>query len=299
MSFAPNYRAIHLFLTVASEGTFSAAADRLGMSQPSLSQQIAKLEKELGQLLFHRGGRRLSLTPTGQTLKQTIGAAFGQIDQAWSEVRSQTSAVDSLVLASVHTLFTYFLPELLPSYLETAPHVRPDLRARSSADVVALARGRTVDVGFVYDTQNLHDDLASEMLFREDIVAVFHPSAPWADQLRQTKRLATNIPVIAFQNGYAIRSLLNRATRENPLHIRAEVDSVNLTLRLAEAQYGVALMPKGVAVGRAAGLGLIHAELEYPRLKRHVVAIWRNDEQLRPHARDFLDHCKREWPAKS
>lgn len=287
----PNYRALHLFSIVALEGTFSAAAFRLSVSQSTLSQQIAKLETDLGQKLFHRGGRTLSLTPVGAQLLKSLGSTFETIELAWSDARAVTEAPDSLIVASVHTLFTYFLPNLLVQFLSDTPHAQPDIRGRSSAEVIALTLSRAVDLGLVYDTEHVHSELQSQMLFQENIVAVFHPEASWADTVQETAQITPETPLAVFQKGYALRSLIDRAFKHQSVRVFAETDNIELMLRLAQGRKCVALLPEGVASEYGARRGLVSQRLAHPVLRRNVIAVWRQDDTLRPLARRFLHRC--------
>lgn len=288
----PNYRMLYQFSKIATEGSFSAAADRLGVSQSTLSQQIAKLEGGLGKKLFHRNGRALSLTPIGSQLLRDIAGSFDRIDLAWSETRSNVDAKDSLIIASVHTLFTYFLPDILVNFLERTPQALPDICGRSSDEVISLALSRAIDFGLVYDTAHVHTELKSEILFQESIVAVFHPEAPWAQTLTECLEITPDIPLTVFQKGYALRSLLDRAYQKIPLNIMAETDNIELMLRIAQAKLGVALLPEGVIRQFGERRGLVSCKLHHSNLKWNVIAVWRGEEELRPLAKKFLSICR-------
>jgi DNA-binding transcriptional LysR family regulator len=291
MTLRPSYRALSIFLTAVDQGTFSAAANFLGVSQPTVSQQISGLERELGCHLFHRGGRVLSLTPEGETLLAGISRQYQEIDLSWSELLDKSSGKGNVTVASVHTLFSYFLSEVLTSFIEDNPGAHPDLRGRSSAEVVRMVQSRSVELGLVYDTSYVTDDLESKHLFVEGIVAVIHPDAPWAKELEETGELSADMPVISFQTGYALRSLLDRMAFQVPLNIVSEIDNTELILTMASAARGVALLPRGFAQRRAAAHGLVWKELRYPKMTRTVIAIWRRGEELRPLTRAFLETC--------
>jgi len=288
----PNYRALNQFYIAATEGTLSSAADRLGVSQSALSQQIAKLEADLGKKLFHRNGRTLSLSPIGRKLLSQVSNSFDKIDIAWSETRLQANAQDSLMVASVHTLFTYFLPDILENYLEAIPSALPDIRGHSSADVIIAALGRAVDIGLVYDTELVHENLEKKVIFQENIVAIFNPDVPWANDLRHNQTISKDVPLIVFQKGHALRSMLDRSMRKNSPQIRVETDNVELMLRLTQAKIGCALLPVGVAQQYCSDRNLEYCNLDNPILKRNVIAVWRQDEALRPLAKTFLEFCQ-------
>lgn len=284
-----NYHALHYFLMVASEGTFTAAAERLGLSQPALSQQIAQLERSLGRPLFHRGGRRLLLTQLGEYMKGRLETHFHEIELAWAETRFESNQFQSLSIAAVHTLFSYFLPETLVEYRLRNPGARLDVKGRSTLDVLNLVRVRNVDFGLIYGSAAVDQDLHWENLFLEEIVAVYQPGTDVAEQLKATRTLTKAQQVIAFQKGYALRSLIDRATQSRPLDIAMEVDNVSLMLTMTGVGDLVALLPRGLAEARAAEHALEWVSLDWPRITRQVVLVRRSDQRLAAPARALWD----------
>ncbi|MEM5529738.1 LysR family transcriptional regulator [Gammaproteobacteria bacterium AS21] len=297
MNINSNYRSLYLFSIVADEKSLSAAALRLNLSQPTMSQHINKLEEQLGYSLFHRaGGRSLSLTPAGKDLQKDIEGGFTGLDLAWAKAKSKTGSEDSLIIASVHTLFTYYLPDILVGFLNQYPMARPDIRARSSSDVIALSHTRGIDIGLVYDTAHSDPELISYPLFNEEIVIVYKSGPNWAKKILATQCIDAETPIITFQKGYALRSMLDRGMKLNGFSCVAEVDNINLMLSLVVAGIGAAILPRGVADKMSTSLGLTWSSLEYPKLSRNVIAVQRRSEKLRPLAQYFLECCKNHAP---
>ena len=118
---------IEYFLAIAKHGGFSIAAERLNVSQPSLSNGIKKLEKELGVLLFERGGRRALLTPVGQSFVKQAENIRQQYRSALNNIRD-FQARPILKLGVVCTIRISSISNLLSKFRIQHPHIAIELR---------------------------------------------------------------------------------------------------------------------------------------------------------------------------
>lgn len=108
---------LRYFLKAAELGNFTQAAGECHVSQPSLSQQIIKLEQELGQPLFERSGRGVELTEAGRLLQPRADQILGLIDQARREI-TDDGETGLLTIGAIPTIAPYYLPQLV-HYLRT------------------------------------------------------------------------------------------------------------------------------------------------------------------------------------
>ncbi|ALF89403.1 MULTISPECIES: LysR family transcriptional regulator [Ralstonia solanacearum species complex] len=154
MSHSP-LRYLHSFLTVANEGSFVRAADRLAVSQPALSYQMRQLEQWLGVPLFERAGRKLVLTRAGASVRAWCRDAFAGLDELRAALHSGETECVSLKLASGAGFGRYVL---MPALLDPAPEsdapllddVRLELAFGSDDEVFAHVESGRADLGFVY-----------------------------------------------------------------------------------------------------------------------------------------------------
>ena len=141
---------LRYFLTAADHGSFSAAAESLLMAQPSLSEQIRKLEAELGVALFTRAGRRLVLTEAGRMLRphaeRTLAAAEEAVESV-KEVRTLTGGTVSFgTFGSAHH---YLLGGLVQDFRRRYPDVRVRVVGQNSAEVADAVRDGVLEAGLV------------------------------------------------------------------------------------------------------------------------------------------------------
>jgi DNA-binding transcriptional LysR family regulator len=137
------------FLSVAEELSFRKAAQRAGVTQPALSQHVAKLEAELGTRLFMRDRRGVTLTPAGQTLKDEAPAALAALERVVEAtrrvggLREKTLRVGQLQYSS-HA----YLPGALQSLQRARPDVLVELVELPGVEAVAAVKEGVVDIGF-------------------------------------------------------------------------------------------------------------------------------------------------------
>ena len=116
---------LRYFCAIAETGSFSRAALKTHISQPSLSQQIRKMEDELGVKLFDRLGRSVRLTEFGQSFLPRALTVLHDLEIARNEVaEKKTTASGSICIGVIPTIGPYFLPEVLPSFSREWPQAR-------------------------------------------------------------------------------------------------------------------------------------------------------------------------------
>ena len=113
---------IRYFLTIAETGTFSRAAERLYVSQPSLSAGIKKLEQELGVMLFERGGRRTVLTAAGRTFQQKASVIMTHYQEAIQELKGFEDDA-TLRIGVLSSMRVSLLAKLVSSFQQYHPQV--------------------------------------------------------------------------------------------------------------------------------------------------------------------------------
>lgn len=176
-----NTRQLSYFVAVAEHGSISAAAASMSIAQPSMSENIAKLEKQLGVQLLLKGARGIQLTEVGKLMARRCVEILGDIDALVDEV--QQLSVDPRGTALIG--FTPSLGILLTvPLLETINAEYPDIRLGfsegMSSDVVDWVLSERVEIGCVY---NAHESaqLSTELLMTEEVFLVTAPDN-WDDE---------------------------------------------------------------------------------------------------------------------
>ncbi|HSZ88565.1 MAG TPA: LysR substrate-binding domain-containing protein [Acetobacteraceae bacterium] len=144
-------RHLRYFIAVAEEGHITRAAERLGMQQPPLSQQIRALEKELGVQLFRRKPRGVELTDAGRALLSDARAILAQIDHAFASTRRTARGEQGRIAVGFTSSapFHPFVPRVIRAFREAFPLVSLTLDESGTTELIGDLREERVDAAFI------------------------------------------------------------------------------------------------------------------------------------------------------
>jgi DNA-binding transcriptional LysR family regulator len=283
---------LRYFLAAARHGSFSAAAEELLMAQPSLSDQIRRLEAELGVALFARAGRRLALTEAGRMLlphaERTIAAAEDAVESV-KEVRTLTGGTATFgTFGSAHH---YLLGGLVQDFRRRYPDVRVRVVGQNSVEVADAVRDGTLEAGLIALPV---DDGGLEV--RPSIREENHYVS--ADPKRTAKPVTieelARAPLILFDARWGPvdpmrRQLAERAQRAGVrLEPQIEVEYLTAALDLAARGLGDTIADPGVLVTRGYARKLSSVSFD-PPLYDTFAFITRRNAHLSPATRAFME----------
>jgi DNA-binding transcriptional LysR family regulator len=163
---------LRIFLAVVETGSFSAAARRLYMSQPSVSAHVRSLETSLSAHLLDRGPAGASLTPAGRVLANHARAIFEVMDQVDTDVAAAQGIQDrKLSVAGTSTLGSYLLPRAISRFLNENQGLRTELRVGNTEKVAAWLINREVSLAICAGEID-HEQLEGTVIFDDALVLV-------------------------------------------------------------------------------------------------------------------------------
>ncbi len=168
-------------VAVAETGNFTRASERSFVSQPSLSQQVIKLEKELKHKLFHRLGRRAILTEAGEIFLKRARRILAEVDDSAKELRDDPALGRQIVVGAIPTLAPYLLSQLLARCRTQYPHLVVHTREAFKSDLVNAVITGELDLALISGSVK-DNHLSSESLFKEPLLLVVNRSNPLAGQ---------------------------------------------------------------------------------------------------------------------
>jgi LysR family carnitine catabolism transcriptional activator len=242
-------RQLEHFLAVASHGSFTSAAAALHVAQPSLSQTMRNLERELGVSLFHRHARGVKLTPEGQALvtsAQDVLRAFGAAQTSVRQVRNLVAG--RLDIVALTTLAVDPLAPLVGAFRRAYPGV--DVRIQDpehTAAVVEMVRSGECELGLA-DVSIRATGLATLELREQEILTVLPPDAVLNGRALTLSEVA-RMDLVATQPGTTTRMLIEEALAGAgvPLRIAVETPHRAAIVPLVLAGAGAALLPRPMA----------------------------------------------------
>jgi molybdate transport repressor ModE-like protein len=288
---------LRYFRQIARVGSMTAAARDLGLTQPSLSSSMRRLEEDLGATLFlrHRGG--VTLTEAGAELLRHSDDILGALERASRAVHGlERELIGSFVLGCNESLGAYFLPRLLPDLLRGAPKLDVSLHAADSSVVQADVLDGRIHFGLVVNPTP-HPDLVMVPIFR-DAIDLFVPTGSGVGTLDQAHQRIRDKPLILVgrvpQCGALVTQLAEqRVAPQRVLHC----GDFELVAKLTVAGVGVGVLPRRVAMHDRTGLERLHAGL--PSFVDDVFLVFRADlprTRAVNFIKDSVVRCARELP---
>ncbi|NGQ97322.1 LysR family transcriptional regulator [Brevibacillus sp. SYP-B805] len=290
-------RQIRYVLAVAEEHSFSRAAERLHLAQPSLSQQIAKLEKMCGVTLFHRLPQHVELTDAGMRFVQVAQQIVDQVDGLEREMRSYAQGESGrLLVGSLPITGEYVLPPVISDFARAYPGVELQLvEERSSQLEQLLARGK-IDVSLL--TMPIADpSLYAEPAFREEIYLALPPTHPLAGEDEVDLARLGDQPFILLKEGQGFRQISLMLCEQAGFRPRIVFESSNIhtVQSLVAAGMGVSFAPAMITAAPRT-----HATPAYVRLSTHpertLVVAYRRDRHLSKPAKAFVELLRKRHP---
>ncbi len=241
-------RALRSFLAVAEELHFGRAAERVGVSQPSLSQHIARLEAELGTALFQRTSRRVRLTPAGAALVPGARRALIEVQRGARAARDAAGgSTGELVIGALGSALNGMLPALVRVFTAQAPDVAIDLRQLDTAEQLAALQDRRLDVGFIRSAEPA-PGLVVTSVAEEPLVAVLPADHPLAAGATVALEALADQPFVLWprQASVGFYDEVITACRHAGFspHIKFEGRGAETLLGLVAAGLGVSIQPE-------------------------------------------------------
>ena len=182
MKHGVDLRHLTYFVCLADELHFGRAAERLGIAQAPLSQQIKILEERLGARLFDRTTRRVRLTPAGDTFLDHARQVLDSVDRAVIQTRAMSGqTAGRIAVGGVHVALTHFLPAIILEFRKNWPAVIVDIVPISTGDQIHRLERGELQVGLIRDTESA-GFINTRTLAREGFVALLPLGHPLAEK---------------------------------------------------------------------------------------------------------------------
>jgi DNA-binding transcriptional LysR family regulator len=254
-------RQLAAFCAVVERKSFSEAAERLGVTQPAVSQQIRSLEERLGQQLLDRSGRRVEPTEAGNRLYRSAQRMLALERQLVDEVAggSEGPMRGQLALGASTGPGGTVVPELLCEFSEVNPHITVDLTISDTQTIVEQVARRELELGVVGATPR-NRAVAYEPFFRDEVILVCPADHRFAGKTIALDDLRDE-GLIAMQEGAGVRQVIDdelrgAGTRLADLGVRLELGLQESVKSAVEAGHGVTFISR-TAVGRELGSGTL------------------------------------------
>jgi DNA-binding transcriptional LysR family regulator len=284
-------RQLRYLLAVAEERHFTRAAAREHIAQPALSQQIRRLEDELGIPLVQRTTRRVALTDAGELLVARARRILAEVDAAQTEMQGLRGIHSGRVtVGAIHTMGPVDVSLALAIFHERYPGVELTVREHSSEELAEMLRVDELDLAFLSVTERIESHgLGLQQLVSEELAAVLPRDHPLARRRRVRMAELADENFISYREGSRLRELLVSAGREAGYepHVTLESNESQRIRQLVARGLGVAILPRSDAEGPGAEIAAV--TLIAPGLTRDITLAWRSGRRHAPAAAEFIE----------
>ncbi|MEK8131629.1 LysR family transcriptional regulator [Paenibacillus filicis] len=236
-------RQLENFIVVCKELHFTRAAEKLGISQPTLSQQIRALEDELDVPLFDRVGKKIRMTQAGALLLEHSIQMLRQLQNAQDSIAEFRSGQrGTLSIGALPSDMDYRITSLLVQFHAEFPKVK--LKVVSSTDVLSQVLDNEVDIGIAL-TSAPDERLVQLPLSREEYVLVVSSKHEWADRESIPIQDLRRVQTVMFPEGFTGRDLIDNWSRKHGFTVETMMETASVTsiIRLVRANIGGTLIP--------------------------------------------------------
>ncbi|MEV4538984.1 LysR substrate-binding domain-containing protein [Asanoa sp. NPDC049518] len=280
-------RQLAYFLAVVDEGGFTRGAQSLRVAQPAVSQQIRRLERELGEPVFHRGTRAVSLTAAGEALLPHARAALATVEHA----KAAVGALSELLTGTLTIGFVQAQPDeriaaLLGDFHRQHPRVRIAALADDPGALFAAVATSQVDIAFVGLAETPPPGVTVELVASEPLVVLAAADHPLAERTDVAVADLREHALASLVQGSGLRAVLERECAAAGFTPRIVAETTDLTMLadLVAAGVGAAVLPAGVAAARDTAVTIALS----PPVERRIAMAWSTSTHLSPAGRAFL-----------
>src|SRR5882672_10637017 len=266
---------LRYLVAVARTRNFSRAAEQCHVSQPSLSQQIQKLEDELGERLFDRMKREAKLTAHGEAFLLHAVAILAEVDAARREAADAKDLLSgTMAIGVLPTIAPYLLPGVMEEFTKTYPGVEIVMHEDTTAQLVKFLLSCEIDLALA--SHPLQDPrLEVRELFAEELLLALPPGHPLTRKREITRADLEDEPFIVMKEGHCLgdqvlRFCDRRDVRPNVSFRSSQLETIQ---SLVHAGLGISLIP-AMAAKAGRGSQLEYRSLPAPKPQRKIVAVW-------------------------
>lgn len=285
------FQQLKYICAIADTGSFSRAAERCHVAQPSLSQQVLKLEEDLGARLFDRLGRSIRLTEAGRVFLPYARSILHQMEAARSGVEDKRTDVrGSVAVGVIPTIAPYLMPQSVAAFSKKYPDARLRILEETTPVLVESLRNLSIDVA-ILALPLRHKEFQMYPLRTEPLYAALAKDHPRAGAKNLSLRELRGEQFVMLRDGHCFRDLSVAACTRAKVNPRIAFESGQFSslLGMVAAGVGVSLVPE-MAVDRSARCSYVR--ISDAQASRTIVAAVLRNRSFNRVQQAFLDHVR-------
>ncbi len=286
-----NFNQLRVFHQVAKNMTFTAAANKLFITQPAVTAHMKLFEDYCGLKFFKKRGRKIYLTSEGEALYKYTQKIFEyerQIEDLIDDLKELKRGM--LRLGTSKTYARYFMPFLITSFRDAYPHIKIHLDEGSSLDIMHSLLDLTNEVAVIAKVED-NPDICFIPFSREELVLILAPEHPLAGKRYVTLAELAEEPIIAKEKGSKTRKLVNTLFNDHGIfpEILVETSNAEFIKHLVQRGEGVSFVVREVVALELQEKKLATVPIKGQRIFLDVSIAYLKNQYLSPPAQAFLD----------
>lgn len=278
---------LQYFMTICEELHFTRAADKMGVSAPNISQQIRKLEEEIGVLLFDRVGKTIVLTEAGAILQEHGAAVFGHLKQASDAIADlKQMQGGSLSIGVLPGDADLMFNALLLNFHQTYPTI--SLSLLETTRVTEQVLDRSIDVGVTIGPVS-DERLTSIPLFHEEFSLAVHVNDPLANENSIPLSRLNNLKMVMFPPDHQCRKLIDSFCTDQGFTLQPHMVTTTLSslLQMVQSGVGACVLPR-LLLDTLPNEDIKIVSLRHPTPSQDICLIYRSDRYVGYAMRTFM-----------
>lgn len=290
-----DFKQIEAFVSVAKNKSFSKGAEKIFLTQPTVSSHISSLEKELKVTLLKRNGREVTLTEEGKIFLKYAEELLNLRSKAVQNLQEFTGKISGSLVISASTIPSYYiLPDIISSFKEKYKDVNFHIKTGDSKTVTKNLLEETCEIGF--SGAQLEKKLCYEEIAKDELVFIAANNQRFSDINGEIEiRDLLKLPFIIRESGSGTREIFEKGLKDlgvsiNQLNITMEMDSLEGIKEAVKKGLGITVLSKFA----------VKDELEYNKIKafklkeidfqRYIYLVTNPRNPLTPLAKTFREH---------
>lgn len=288
-----NLNQLHYFVTLAHMEHYTNAAQKLSITQPSLSHAISSLEEELGTSLFERQGRNVALTKYGRLFMEYAEEALDILDAGIKKTRAMTSERSGKIdIGYIYTQGSEFIPEIISGFLEANSDKKVEFGFSNGVtkEIVEGVKEEKYDIGFCSMVTG-EKELDFVPVSQEKLIAAVPPEHPLAEKKSVRFGEIASYPQIFFNRGSGLRGVIGQIFKDYGIKpdIVYTVDEDSAMVGLVARGFGVGIVPDAATVRSMKASFLEIEDLDY---RRFIYMVTLKNKYQVPVAKAFTEYVK-------
>lgn len=239
-------RQLEYFVAVSNELHFTKAAEKLNISQPSLSQQIRALEHEIGMPLFDRIGKKISLTEAGSILLSHSKKVFHEVEQAYAAIQDLNGLQQGkLTIGALLTTVNYLLPPAILNFNELYPNIELSVLGLRTGEIREKLLQNELDIGITFlPVQD--KEIISIPLYQNELTLVVPTNHELTQHTTVTMGVLQKYPIILLPKNFFLTQLIRSHCQNfnfTPKPI-LEISTMESLIHMVSKGMGITVLPK-------------------------------------------------------